>query len=377
MAISYYTGIPRSGKSLKAVAKIYHTFVPQKLSFLDNLLIKKGLKKSFVNPYENCYTNINQFNFAISDKIYKLDYEELYINLTILHSLYMEKATDEELIEKAKELKLFKSLFVIDEAHNYLKKKEDAVLVWWFTYHAHLYQDIILITQDLKLVNDEYKRTAEYFYRAIPQRLRLNKNVFKYRSYSSYQMYQKDILGTESLKVIPEYFKLYVSGDSPKTKSILHKYLFFILIALLFVAYAINKFFNQFSTETPTETPTQKEITQNENLSKTQTIENSNLPIQDIKTQINQNLKLFKFNCFDYFCYYKIANNTLEIPQNILKQFLLNIEDDYKFTQIKNNRLLIYLLVDEQKFNFINKEVQNETDTKQDNNSSIIPNFSN
>jgi len=65
MAISYYTGIPRSGKSLKAVAKIYHTFVPQKLSFLDNLLIKKGLKKPFVNPYENCYTNINQFNFSI------------------------------------------------------------------------------------------------------------------------------------------------------------------------------------------------------------------------------------------------------------------------------------------------------------------------
>lgn len=381
MAISYYTGIPRSGKSLKAVAKIYHTFVPQKLSFLDNLLIKKGLKKPFVNPYENCYTNINQFNFSISDKIFKLDYDELYINLTILHSLYMEKATDEELIEKAKELKLFKSLFVIDEAHNYLKKKEDSVLVWWFTYHAHLYQDIILITQDLKLVNDEYKRTAEYFYRAIPQRLRLNKNVFKYRSYSSYQMYQKDILGTESLKVIPEYFKLYVSGDSPKTKSILHKYLFFILITLLFVAYAINKFFNQFSTETPTEQttiPTQKEMIQNENLSEIKTIENSNLPLQDTQTQINQNLKLFKFNCFDYFCYYKIANNkTLEIPQNILKQFLLNIEDDYKYTQIKNNRLLIYLLVDEQKFNFINKEVQNETDTKQDNNSSIIPNFSN
>lgn len=32
-----------------------------------------------------------------------------------------------------------------------------------------------LITQDLKLVNDEYKRVAEFFYKAVPQRLRFSK----------------------------------------------------------------------------------------------------------------------------------------------------------------------------------------------------------
>lgn len=76
-------------------------------------------------------------------KLLKFDLIHYYIDLTILHSLYMDKEPDSVLIEKAKELKLYKVLFVIDEAHNYLKSKENPVLVWWFTYHGHLYQDII------------------------------------------------------------------------------------------------------------------------------------------------------------------------------------------------------------------------------------------
>jgi zona occludens toxin len=395
MAISYYTGIPRSGKSLKAVAKIYHTFVSLMIYFRlsfgkigfpkkdENILKTYNFKffkiyKLQKNiPYENCYTNINQFNFSISDKIFKFDFEDIYIKLSILNAMYIDKKTDDELIEKAKELNIYKSLFVIDEAHNYLKRKEDSVLVWWFTYHAHLYQDIILITQDLKLVNDEYKRTAEYFYRAIPQRLRLNKNVFKYRSYSSYQMYQKDILGTESLKVIPEYFKLYVSGDSPKSKSILHKYIFFIILSILFLLYSFRNFTDQFSTSSSAvETTAVQELPQN------QTTLNNSVPIVSpgvkdeiinpgVTPGINQNLKLFKFNCFDKFCYYKIdKKSTIEIPMNILKSFLMNIDEDKKFTEIKNNRLYIYALVDETKFNFMNKGVTNENEK---NNTNILP----
>jgi len=48
MAITYYTGIPRSGKTLKAVAFIYETFVAPKIdkfSFLDRLIEKANLDK--------------------------------------------------------------------------------------------------------------------------------------------------------------------------------------------------------------------------------------------------------------------------------------------------------------------------------------------
>ncbi|MDY3204474.1 MAG: zonular occludens toxin domain-containing protein [Arcobacter sp.] len=373
MAITFYTGIPRSGKSLKAVAKIYHTFVTPKLSKLDTYLIKKGIKKPFVNPYENCYTNINQFNFEISPLIFKFDFDEIYNKLNELYVLYMAKKSDEELIEKAKELNIYKSLFVIDECHNYLKSKENPVLVWWFTYHGHLFQDIILITQDLKLVNDEYKRVAEFFYKAVPQRLRVSKNVFKYRSFSSYQMYQKDLINTETLKVIPEYFNLYVSGDSPKSKSIIHKFIFIMLILFLITPFLVYKFIDNLNQDNEIESITPP-APQNKLDENSQLLENKPLNDNQIITSAVepiQNLKLFKFNCFDKFCYYKIdKKSTIEIPMNILKSFLMNIDEDKKFTEIKNNRLYIYALVDETKFNFMNKGVTNENEK---NNTNILP----
>lgn len=373
MAITFYTGIPRSGKSLKAVAKIYHTFVTPKLSKLDTYLIKKGIKKPFVNPYENCYTNINQFNFEISPLIFKFDFDEIYNKLNELYVLYMAKKSDEELIEKAKELNIYKSLFVIDECHNYLKSKENPVLVWWFTYHGHLFQDIILITPDLKLVNDEYKRVAEFFYKAVPQRLRVSKNVFKYRSFSSYQMYQKDLINTETLKVIPEYFNLYVSGDSPKSKSIIHKFIFIMLILFLITPFLVYKFIDNLNQDNEIESITPP-APQNKLDENSQLLENKPLNDNQIITSAVepiQNLKLFKFNCFDKFCYYKIdKKSTIEIPMNILKSFLMNIDEDKKFTEIKNNRLYIYALVDETKFNFMNKGVTNENEK---NNTNILP----
>ena len=69
MAISFYTGIPRSGKSYKAVSKIYDLFVDKEPSKLDSLLTKVKLKSQKKEDYTNCYTNINQFNFEISPKI--------------------------------------------------------------------------------------------------------------------------------------------------------------------------------------------------------------------------------------------------------------------------------------------------------------------
>lgn len=371
MAITFYTGIPRSGKSLKAVAKIYDTFVNNKISKFDEFLIKKGLKKPFLNPYENCYTNINQFNFEISPIIYKFDFEDIYNKLNDVYLMYMDKKSDDELIEKAKELNIYKSLFVIDECHNYLKSKENPVLVWWFTYHAHLHQDIILITQDLKLVNDEYKRVAEFFYKAVPLRLRVSKNVFRYRSYSSWQMYQKDYIATEKLKADNKYFQLYVSGSDAKGKPLIHKYFVLLFLLFLFLIFMFSNFIGSFKNK-EIENNQIQQLQQNQTTDILETSENEIITTQPAYTQ-NQNLKLFKFNCFEKFCYYKIdKKSTIEIPMNILKSFLMNIDEDKKFTEIKNNRLYIYALVDENKFNFINKGV-NENEKE---NNNILPTMS-
>ena len=157
----------------------------------------------------------------------------------------MDKKDDDFLINIAKSMGLFQCLLVIDEAQNYFKGKDNVVLVWWFTYHAHFSHDIILITQDLKLVNDEYKRVAEYFYKAIPQRLRLSKSVIKYRSYSSYNMYQKDYISTESLKVNPLYFTIFVSGSHTVTRSIFYKYLILFFTFMIISTYFGYSFYNE------------------------------------------------------------------------------------------------------------------------------------
>ena len=378
MAISFYTGIPRSGKSYKAVALIYNLFVDKEPNKLDSLLTKVKLKSEKKEDYINCYTNINQFNFDISPDIIKLDFEELQTKLTILYALYMEKNPDDVLIEKAKELNIFKSLFVIDECHNYLKSKENNVLVWWFTYHGHLYQDIILITQDLKLVNDEYKRVAEFFYKAVPQRLRFSKGTFKYRQYSSWQMYQKDYISTESLKANDKVFSMYVSGATVHTKPIIYKYLIIFFILILFVLYFFNDFLNSF--EPPKKEEPKKEQIET-NINQTQSIQQPiNQTTQQPNNQNNQpimhntkieedttNLKLYKFNCFKDFCYYKQDKQiTIEIPMPFLIAISKDMDKSNKYMLFEKNRTVIYLLANEEKLNFI-KGVQNEKDIEKDN----------
>ncbi len=401
MAIKYYTGVPRSGKTYKAMVLLYYTFVkPRYKTYIkyrdyflnDNEVIISEKPFFLFKIYKiqtidfiNAYTNINQFDFSVSPNILQLDFNDLYNKLKILHNLYLLKKPDSELINKAIELNIFRTLFVMDECHNFLRAKEDAVLVWWFTYHAHLHHELILITQDLSLVNTEYKRVAEYFYRAIPSRFRMSKNTFKYIQYSTAGMYEKDKIGVDTVRADKNIFSLYVSGSDSNGKSILHKYLFMALVALIacFVSvYSLMSSIAPVDEETKDNAVAQNEIqtTQSTNNPKNETstpgqIQNLETPLTPVPEDTT-NLKLFKFNCFDTLCYFQFDNkSTLEIPQNILKVYLLDIEDDKKYIELKNNRLSIYVLTPESKFNFI-KERGNENEKTKNENSSFIPSIS-
>lgn len=221
----YITGVPGSGKSYKAVKHIYDNFVKEK-----------------TDKYIYCYTNINQFDFSVSDDIRPLDFDDLKQKLTILYQMYKNKATDEELNEKAKELEIYKCLFVIDEAQNYFQTK-DEILVWWLTYHRHLYHDIFLITQNLALIDRKYKPLAEFFYKAVPASLRLNKKVFKYRTYVDSRMTKASEAGVEKLKFDENIIKLYHSGDVVKAPNFILRFLTFsfIILLLLLIAFYFYK----------------------------------------------------------------------------------------------------------------------------------------
>lgn len=369
MAITYYTGIPRSGKTLKAVALIYETFVApniEKTGFLDIALEKVGISQSKEPDYINCYTNINQFNFDIDNRLIKLDFTDLLSKLNKLHSMYLLKATDDELIEKAKEFNIYKSLFVIDEAHNYFNKKDDC-LTWWLSYHGHIYHDIILITQHLTLILKEYTQFTEYFYRAVPQRFRFSKNTFKYIEYSGRELYKNQRLGTVSLKIKPEYFNLYVSGAKKNDKPIIYKYIFIVLVLIVLSLIAFYRFtssLDETKKQTLGETP---ETSQNQNNTQIQNQNNSQIE----EKEPLENLKLFKFVCFEKFCYYKNQNKTIEIPVKILTNFLKGLDDEKKFVEIFNNsnKINIYVLDDEEKYSFLSGFVKEK---KQDSKMNLL-----
>ena len=224
--IAYYLGIPGSGKSYAGVYTIFN-------NFSDDPKAKKDLKKDYIS----CFTNINQFNFDKVKNVYKFDFNQFYKHLTSLHRLYKKKEPDSVLIEKAKEFNIYKTLFVIDECHNFFDR-EDAVLVWWLTYHRHLYHDIFLITQNLALVHSKYKPLAEAFYMARPSSLKLSNKNFQYVYYTDKRLSKDSRVNIVKYPKVKEVFELYHSGDEVKSKNVVLHFVVIsaVLLLILFIA---------------------------------------------------------------------------------------------------------------------------------------------
>lgn len=353
---SLLTGTPGSGKTLFAI----------------DIFIKIANDESdeFKN-IEYVYTNISGFKFdRFKDnkvKFDKLVFDSFYVHLKVLYSLFIQNENkdnlDEILQNYCKEHNILNAYFVIDECHNYFDN-QDKVKNWWFTYHRHLNHEILLITQNKSLINPQYRNIPEIFIKAQPRSKAISKNVLRYFNYTEYRMTQK--FSTTEITINDTYFDLYTSGNKSSQKLVGKKYIymfiiFFISLISLFVLFIYQLFYNNTTTiqqepkkeqlQTPINNPVQpiNQSTQQSNNQTNQTILNTNV-IQEEST----NLKLFKFNCFKNFCYYKQDNkNSLEIPMNILISFVKNIDINRKYFYKENNRLVVYLLIDEDKFIFL------------------------
>jgi zona occludens toxin len=388
--IVFYLGLPGSGKTYSAVNTIYNNFT-------DNEDAKKDLKKD----YNNCYTNINEFKFDLCHNVYKLDYDELYDKLKVLYDLYHGnvssstesssiqqevivsdpidkrklslseikalaelknkellnrknsrkkiKASDKELIEKAKELNIYKTLFVIDECHNFFDT-EDKIKIWWLTYHRHLYHDITLITQSLSLVSLKYKPLAEAFYKAKAMSLTLNKKYFNYMYYTEPRLTSASFVNTVKVKKRDSVFKLYKSGDSVKSKNVILRFIFisFGFLILLF----IFGYYYFYSTE--------KKIHKENHV---QHIENKSYP--RVVTHISKNSidntyeddfsdKYFmKFSCSSVTCIN--SDLTISLPSALFSIFLKkNYIHKYYFESIHNNFFIYYVSMSNDFYQFLN-----------------------
>ncbi len=248
MAISFITGVPRSGKSYFSTYQIWNMYkneVPKKSKYKFitdfkqywNFYVSPQLPKKY---YETTYLNINEFNFDFSPRLKKLDFDKLVKDLRLLHRMNVsQKKPDSELIIKAKELGLYNCLIIVDEAAHYFTKPVSEVLVWWFTYHGHIHQDIHIITQHVDQIPADYLKNGEFFYKAYPPSKAIFQNKFSLGLYSCINFYKTCKTQDLTIPFVPAVGELYVSGKKAPRKSILRKYIYILIGVLLFLAYAI------------------------------------------------------------------------------------------------------------------------------------------
>lgn len=360
--ITFYTGIPRSGKTLKTVYDIYHEFIFDKKTITDKIKSKLGKEEEKEEKYLHLCTNINKFNFDLSDKFYKLNFQDLYKDLKSLYDMYILNKSDDEIIEQAKELKLYKVLFVFDECHNFFKDKKDDVLVWWLTYHGHIYHEIILITQDMSLLSKEYKTQGEQFYKAIPQTYRLSKNVFKYSLYSSYNMYQKDFIKSITIKPQKEIFDMYVSGDTVNSKSIFHKYIYIFIALLISCVFSFMFLIDSFSNDVEETPNTVKNIDTPENgsLDSNSESENENTKIYDEEV-LNYKYMTLKCSLKYKYCLYK--NKKMQLSTYYKLKDIFGVEE-LSITEINNGFVQLDILAKPTFYNIFNGGLENENNSK-------------
>ena len=344
MAISYLTGIPKSGKTYLAVYKIWDNFIkePKKSIFS---------KEPPKNKYKICYTNINEFDFSKSDKIELLKVDDFKYNLSLLYDLYQAGANDTELNEKASDLRINHCLIVIDEAHNFFTKKDD-ILTWWLTYHAHLYQDIWLITQDLSLIDTGYKAVAEYFYKAVEPARRLITSRFRYQQFSSYKMNGVDLIkgGGFTLPAIDEVFKMYVAGEKTKGSSIVVKFFALALILSFITFVAFNLYIKTLS-------PKNEEIKE-EPINQTQ-IQTIQKPIKEEKKENEILPFIYEVRCYYETC--KISDKYEKFDLSYLSFLLSRSPPEFAKRKAMSKGVLIYIVgFKKPVFENLKKEEKNE-----------------
>jgi zona occludens toxin len=324
--IAFFLGLPGSGKTYFSVNTIYNNFT-------DNLDVKKDLKKDYLS----CYTNINQFNYNKCNNIFELDFDDLYKKLSKLYDLKKKGANDDELIEKAKEFNLYKTLFVIDECHDKFDS-QDKILVWWLTYHRHLYHDIFLITQSLSLVHAKYKPLAEAFYKAKPLSLILGNKNFKYDYYIESRLNKASYVNTISVKKNDNVFKLYKSGDSVDNKNVIVRFIIITLV-LLVVLFSFAYYF-YYSTESKTKLQHKNISASSSIVSKT--LSNASYNIVDTDNNIDtDNLVYMSIICSETSCRYQNKYFSVKLLAFAKDNYSLKIIDSQTYFHSLNLSIIV------------------------------------
>jgi zona occludens toxin len=208
--VEMITGVPGSGKTSYAITRLAKTFSKDED-------LKKKIPNQFLIPYvDKAFTNINELKVDELNNVSAIHFDDLVEKLTVLEENYRKnKWDDKQLNELATEYGINNAMFIIDECHNNLDVP-NKVLTWWLSYHRHLHQHIILLTQNLSLVNTKYKAFPEIYLKAIPATLKVFNNNIVLKKYTNSRMSKNSQAGQVRVKKFNEVFALYGSGANHK-----------------------------------------------------------------------------------------------------------------------------------------------------------------
>lgn len=367
MAITCITGVPRSGKSYYCVFLLYMSFVFVKADTWLSKLLNRFAQKKLSKPYEIAYTNINQFDFSKSPKIKPFDYATIYTHLVNLHAMHMAKKTDDELLFYAKANHLSHAIFIIDECQNFFDK-DDVILTWWFTYHGHLHQDIMLITQNFDLIFKGYTKLGEFFYKAAKPSSRLFSSKFKYIQYNSYQCYDKDKIGTFLVPMLPEVFGMYVSGATNNAPSQVKKYFMYALVLFIITIIIFFYFLSSLQPDKKT-APRMNQSTELIYDSKNNsTAHNRKKDVQSNSDDENITV-LFDIKCIEALCRY----DGVDFPRLLLTKITRDTKPDFVTSFKTATYTQYYLMLPQKTFNFLQKNDSNSS--KKENKNGALQKF--
>lgn len=345
--IKYINGILGGGKTALAVAYVY--------SVVPNTQVKKPLVKDrdFNQDYKKVYTNISGLNkedfnglvefldFDIIDKcalaqstllethkhIQSIDvvlnkfwddiadsveYSEIETEFDLTNIGYM--------YEDIKGFQFNNVLIIIDEAADYFDDNKKH-LVKWFTYSRHVFQDMILIQNDLGDIKQSFKndKVVKHFILAADADFRLHPQYHKYLYYDTVKQTKVSNPSVRNIWIPKWIFTKYDTTKAEISFPVIYKYLIGMVFLIAFIIHQLSGFMSSDEVEVP---------------SKLETHDKNNDANVDVSTlEINAGIftrQIACFRCSKKACVYE--NDLFSIPRFTYYKDRYKMELAYKET---------------------------------------------
>ncbi len=346
--IKIINGILGGGKTSFAVSYVY--------SLAPNKIINKPIinDPDYKGDYKKVYTNISGFkgdDFTIPVEFLNFDILEKCALVLLLifqnnrhiqdvdkemNSFYDQVADSvsfdelqsdfdlssiEIFYEDIKGFRFNRVLFAIDEFIDYFQDKKEH-LIKWFSWSRHLYQDMILIQNDISDVPKVYKgdKVVKHYIQASDPENRWHPSLFKY-AYHTKSLQPKS--GDFKIKHvwIPKWiFDKYESGQIQNAFPKIYKYLIFFLLLIFILAYFIYSVLHKSDNVSSSRLSSEPELeTHAIALSSEPIVNNSNLTYNyKIKLHIRA---VACFKCSSDTCLYKNDIYTIERIKATIKAY--------------------------------------------------------